>query len=89
VLAPRVVPHFDNHALAGRPMFMDDNSRQLRVNGKNNPRQLHPIPKSSCAKMWLSCNEVFRWRQTIARPSVGRSKKRLSSEQWTRLHVIM
>jgi hypothetical protein len=38
---------------------------QLRVNGKNNPRQLHPIPKSSCAKMWLSCNEVFRWRRTI------------------------
>jgi hypothetical protein len=23
VLAPRVVPHFDNHALADRPMFMD------------------------------------------------------------------
>jgi hypothetical protein len=26
VLAPRVVPHFDNHALADRPMFMDDNA---------------------------------------------------------------
>jgi hypothetical protein len=25
VLAPRVVPHFDNHALADRPMFMGDN----------------------------------------------------------------
>jgi hypothetical protein len=24
VLAPRVVPHFDNHALAHNPMFMDD-----------------------------------------------------------------
>jgi hypothetical protein len=24
VLAPRVVPHFENHALAGRSMFMDD-----------------------------------------------------------------
>jgi hypothetical protein len=22
VLAPRIVPHFDNHALADRPMFM-------------------------------------------------------------------
>jgi hypothetical protein len=32
-------------------------------------------------------NEVFRWRQTLARPSVGRNKKRLSSDQWTRLHV--
>ena len=27
VLAPRVVPHSDNHALAARPMFMDDNAR--------------------------------------------------------------
>ena len=27
VLAPRAVPHFDNHALADRPMFMDDNAR--------------------------------------------------------------
>ena len=27
VLAPRVVPHFDNHALADRPMFMDENAR--------------------------------------------------------------
>jgi hypothetical protein len=38
-------------------------------------------------KMWLSWNEVFRWRQTLARLSVGCSKKRLSSDQWTRLHV--
>ena len=27
VLVPRVVPHFDNHTLADRPMFMDDNAR--------------------------------------------------------------
>jgi hypothetical protein len=38
-------------------------------------------------KMWLSWNEVFRWRQTLARPSVGRNEKRLSSDQWTRLRV--
>ena len=25
--SPRVVLHFDNHALADRPMFMDDNAR--------------------------------------------------------------
>ena len=31
VLAPRVVPHFDNHALADRPMFMDDNARTHRT----------------------------------------------------------
>jgi hypothetical protein len=38
-------------------------------------------------KMWLSWNELFRWRQTLARPSVGRSKKPLLSDQWTRIHV--
>ena len=27
VLAARVVPHFDNHALADRPIFMDGNAR--------------------------------------------------------------
>jgi transposase len=31
VLAPRVVPHFDNHALAERPMCMDDNARLHRT----------------------------------------------------------
>jgi hypothetical protein len=46
-----------------------------------------PPPKAVVPKMWLSWNEVFRWRHTLARPSVGRNKKRLSSDQWTRLHV--
>ena len=47
-----------------------------------------PSPKAVVPKMWLSWNKVFRWRQTLARPSVGRNKKkRLSSEQWTRLQV--
>jgi hypothetical protein len=31
VLAPCVVPHFDNHALADGPMFMDDNARSHRA----------------------------------------------------------
>jgi transposase len=31
VFAPHVVPHFDNHALADRPMFMDDNARPHRA----------------------------------------------------------
>ena len=46
-----------------------------------------PPPKAVVPKMWLSWNEVCRWRQSLARPSVGRNKKRLSSDQWTRLHV--
>jgi hypothetical protein len=46
-----------------------------------------PPPKAVVPIMWLSWNEVFRWRQTLARPSGGRNKRRLSSDQWTRLHV--
>jgi transposase len=44
------------------------------------------LSKAVVPNMWLSWNEVFRWRQTLARPSVGRNKKRLSSDQqcsWT------
>jgi hypothetical protein len=46
-----------------------------------------PPPKAVVHKMWLFWNEVSRWRQTLARPSVRRNKKRLSSYQWTHLHV--
>ena len=31
VVASRVVPHLDNHALADRPMFMDDKARPHRA----------------------------------------------------------
>jgi transposase len=30
VLQPVVVPHFDNHPLATRPVYMDDNARPHR-----------------------------------------------------------
>ena len=43
-----------------------------------------PSPKAVVPKMWLSWNEVTK---QLSRPSVGRNKKRLSSDQWTRLHV--
>ena len=46
-----------------------------------------PTPKAVMPKMWLSWSEVFRWRQTLARPSEGLNQTRLSSDQWTRLHV--
>jgi hypothetical protein len=32
VLQPVVVPHFDNHPLATRPVYMDDNARSPRSN---------------------------------------------------------
>jgi hypothetical protein len=57
------------------------------VKGKKTQTVTPPPLKAVVPKMWLSWNEVFRWRQTLARPSVGRNKKRLSSDQWTRLHV--
>jgi hypothetical protein len=60
---------------------------QLTVKGKTTPDSYTPPPKAAVPKMWLSWNEVFRWRQTLARPSVGRNKEQLSSDQWTRLHV--
>ena len=31
ILRPLVVPHFDNHPLANRPIFMDDNARPHRA----------------------------------------------------------
>jgi hypothetical protein len=31
VLKPVVVPHFDNHSLAARPVFLDDNTMPHRV----------------------------------------------------------
>jgi hypothetical protein len=33
VLQPVVVPHFDNHPLATRPVYMDDNARLHRSRG--------------------------------------------------------
>jgi hypothetical protein len=39
------------------------------------PQTVTPTPqKAVVPNMWLSWNEVFRWRQVFARPSVGRNK---------------
>jgi hypothetical protein len=66
-------------------------SRTYKSNLQSKEKQPHtvtpPPPKAVVPKMWLSWNEVFRWHQTLAQPLVGRNKKRLSSDQWTRLHV--
>jgi hypothetical protein len=50
---------------------------QLTVKGKTTPDSYTPTPKSCCAQNVV----VLAW------PLVGRNKKRLSSDQWTRLHV--
>ena len=66
-------------------------SRTYKSNLQSKEKQYQtvtpPLPKTVVPKMGLSWNEVFRWPQTLARPSVGRNKKRLPSDQWTRLHV--
>jgi hypothetical protein len=46
----------------------------FRVKGKTTPYSYTSSPKAVVPKMWLSWNEVFRWRQTLARPSVGVTK---------------
>jgi hypothetical protein len=56
VLAQRIVPHFDNHALADGPMFMDNNARSHRTRivqhflQQATPNSYTPTPKSSCAQ---------------------------------------
>jgi hypothetical protein len=41
------------------------------------PQTVTPPPlKAVVPTMWVSWNEFFRWRQPLARPSVGRNKKR-------------
>jgi transposase len=74
----RVADHFRvNHFIIARLM------QRFRQTGNVTDRSRETV----VPKMWLSWNEVFRWRQTLARPSVGRNKKQLSSDQWTRLHM--
>jgi hypothetical protein len=120
------------HGIFGLSDYHQERTSPTYSQRKNNPRQLHPHPKRSCAQnvVVLKINQrnpkcqnidelrtailqvwqqflqerlrrlvrsmtrrvtelykVFRWCQTLARPSIGRSKKRLSSDQWTRLHV--
>jgi hypothetical protein len=44
VLQPVVVPHFDNHLLATRPVYMDDNARPYRSRAVTAylQREIHP-----------------------------------------------
>ena len=51
VLAPRVVPHFDNHALADRPMSMDDNARPHRARIKQ-----HFFTARGCSDNSMACD---------------------------------
>jgi transposase len=51
VLALRVVPHFDNHALADRSMFMDENARPQRARVVQ-----HFFTARGCSDNSMACN---------------------------------
>jgi hypothetical protein len=71
------------HCIFGLPDYQQELTSSTYSQRENNPRP----QKAVVPTMWLTWNEVFCWRQTLARPSVGRNKKPLSSDQWTRFHV--
>jgi hypothetical protein len=74
VLQPVVVPHFDNHPLATRPVYMDDNARPRRSKAVTAPRarrtasSLHLIPQHRCpvsccdSSCHSRCNAAFNWQ---------------------------
>ena len=59
------------------PVRLPSRTYKSNVQSKEKqPQTVKPPPlKEVVPKMWLSWNEVFRWRQTLARPSVRRNKK--------------
>jgi hypothetical protein len=65
------------------PVRLPSRTSNLQSKEKQPQTVTPPSPKAVVPKMWLSWNEVFLWRQTLARPSVGRNEKRLSSDQWS------
>ena len=58
VLAPRVVPHFDNHALVDRPMFMDDNARPHRGRIVQHFLQQEAVQAIPCPAMSPDMNPI-------------------------------
>jgi hypothetical protein len=66
------------HGIFGLSDYHQERTSPTYSQRKNNPYIYTPTPNSSCAQNVVVLNEVFRWRQTLARPSVGRNKKRLS-----------
>jgi hypothetical protein len=53
----------------GRKIIQRNPKCQNIQSKENQPQTVTPPPpKAVVPKMWLSWNEVFRWRQTLARP---------------------
>jgi hypothetical protein len=62
VLAPRIVSHFDNHALADRPMFMDDNARPHRARIVQHFSQQGAVLNFSANKVPYMLYRVHVWQ---------------------------
>ena len=58
ILRPVVVPHFDHHPLATRPLFMDDKARPHRPRAvMANLQNLLGLSRKSCEFETTSCTE--------------------------------
>jgi hypothetical protein len=58
VFNTQVVPHFDNHPLADRSIFMDDNARPHRARNGRECRQQEPIETFQWPAMSADMNQV-------------------------------
>ena len=59
VLQPVVVPHFDNHPLATRPVYMDDNARPHRSRAVTAYLQSEAVTSVPWSAMSLDLNPIF------------------------------
>jgi transposase len=75
VLAPCVVPHFDNHALADRPMFMDDNARPHRARIVQHFLQQEAVQTIPWPAMSPDMNPIEHVRDFIGRKINQRNPK--------------
>jgi transposase len=58
VLQPVVVPHFDNHPLATRPVYMDDNARPHRSRAVTAYLQIEAVTSVPWPAMSLDLNPI-------------------------------
>jgi hypothetical protein len=69
VLQPVVVPHFDNHPLATRPVYMDDNDRPHRARAVSAYLQSEAVTSVHCPTMNPDLNPIEHNYLGHVRPS--------------------
>jgi hypothetical protein len=75
LLPPRVVPHFANHALTDRPMFMDDSTRPQRARIVQHFLQQEAAQTIPCPAMSPDMNPIEHVWDFICRKSNQRNPK--------------